>query len=68
MIRRLINRLQGKQWGARCNVCNWEAGRYDLTEQQATNRARLHALGHWRFAALNVESVKIFNTVTVTIP
>lgn len=42
MIRRLINRLQGKTWLAMCDSCTWNSGRGDLTRQQAENRAKLH--------------------------
>lgn len=47
MIRRLINKLQGKIWGAHCLKCGWTAGRYDLEMHQAKARAD----GHMRNAS-----------------
>ncbi|WLV27509.1 hypothetical protein [Pseudomonas phage Hadban] len=43
MIRRLINRIQGKVWSAGCSRCQWNGGRTDLTEDQAYARANGHA-------------------------
>lgn len=42
MIRQLFNRLQGKAWGAGCHMCRWDAGRKDLTREQAIARAQMH--------------------------
>lgn len=53
MIRRLINRLQGNKYGARCAYCGWTAGREDLTKDQAEARYELHQrnTGHYRSAS-----------------
>lgn len=42
MIKQLLNKLQGKTWGAHCNFCGWDAGSQDLTKEQARRRADLH--------------------------
>lgn len=42
MIRRLINKWQGKTHGAKCWLCEWDTGRRDLTKDQALNRLILH--------------------------
>ncbi|AYN56812.1 hypothetical protein PP340_gp25 [Arthrobacter phage Adaia] len=49
MMRRLINRIQGKVWSAECPRCEWSAGRSDLTKEQADARLMLHKrnTGHY---------------------
>lgn len=65
MIKQLLNKLQGKTWGATCNMCYWSAGRQDLTKEQARQRANMHRINVHGGFGTSCRELTLFNKWTV---